>query len=130
MLRCNISKLLAFLCMLLLLGSTIFVYSKRSLFYKNSEILQEKKNELIVLKLNDIRDAIFTIKNNSSITKQPGIDIQQLEKNISDIQKSITDVTKTSDILKMSDQITAMNNKLDLHLGELKKVITQQTSTL
>lgn len=125
--RCNISKFVILLCIFLLLVSTIFIYYKQSFFYNNSEILQEKRNELIVLKLNDIRDAIFTIKNNPIITKKAGIDIQ-LEKNISDIQKSFTEVTKTSDILKISGQITAMNDKLDLQLGEVKNVITQQVA--
>jgi len=91
--------------------------------------LQNKRNAIILSELEGINSALHTVENNPFNSQQQQIALQALEKNIMSAQKSMLDVSKTSDIQKISSQITSVKDDIDSQMSDMKKIISETTSS-
>jgi hypothetical protein len=99
-------------------------------FHKNTNVndqvsLQNKRSEAILRELNDINLVLHDVESNPFNSKQQQMTLQSLEKNIASAQKSMINVAKSSDIQKVSDQITSVKDDIDTQMGDLKKTISE-----
>ncbi len=98
--------------------------------YKNMKMtdlasLQNKRSAFIVNELNDIHSILHDIESNPFNSRQQQMTLQSLEQDIVVAQKSMLNLAKTSDIQKVSSQISSVKDDIDSQMGEMKKAIAE-----
>ena len=92
---------------------------------KSQQALQIKKNELILLQLQEIDKKLSDIVSNPGDSKLQQEAELTAQRDIVDIQKSILDVAKSADLQKLSIQISSVKEDVDAQMSELKKAVTE-----
>lgn len=92
---------------------------------KNIIALQNSRSEQIVKKLNTISVMLIDIEKNPFNSKQQQMAIKNLQDNISHIQKSIIDVANSTDIQKLSNQISTTKEDIGSKINDLKKSLSK-----
>ena len=87
--------------------------------------LQNKRSETILRELNEINSVLHDVESNPFNTKQQQMSLQSLEKDIASTQKSMVDVAKSTDIQKVSNQISLVKDDIDSQMGDLKKAVSK-----
>jgi hypothetical protein len=88
---------------------------------------QNKRSESMLHELNDISAQLQQISQSPSESKVHGLALKEIQKNVADIQKSIAEIAKTSDIQKVSNQITSIKDDVTNQISDLKKTVSMSS---
>jgi hypothetical protein len=120
---------------LIVIASSIAILIILSLAtHKSSNInnlvsLQNKRSETILRELNDINTILHDVEKNPFNTKQQQAALQTLENDIASTQKSMADVAKSTEIQKVSTQLSSVRDDIDSQMSDLKKVISKSVGS-
>ncbi|MEO8964503.1 MAG: hypothetical protein ABI370_07520 [Gammaproteobacteria bacterium] len=106
-----------------------YTYSHKNTTVTDLISLQNKRSDVILRELNDINSVLHDVESNPSNTKQQQIALQSLEKNISSAQKAMTDVAKSTDIQKISNQISLVKDDIDSQMSDIKNAVSKNINT-
>jgi hypothetical protein len=101
-----------------------------SVLHKTSASAQlNKRNEIILKELNEIKSVLHEVEGNPYNTKEQQQVLKNLEKDFQNAQKSMTDVAKSADIQKVSLEIASVKDDIDSQLHDIKKTISETGSS-
>jgi hypothetical protein len=101
-----------------MMTSILFIIENRSTGTEN------KKNDAVMRELNEISAEVHTVSMNPNI-KEQNKEFDLIEKNIAAVQQTIADVAKSSDVQKVSNQITSVKDDVDFQMNDIKKAVSE-----
>ncbi|MEO8402581.1 MAG: hypothetical protein ABI597_12455 [Gammaproteobacteria bacterium] len=104
----------------LLLTVGYFVSSKAH----QANSLQNKRSELIIRDLNEINAEIQEISRNPKNSQQQAA-LQMIEQDLVGLQHVAIETAKSSDIQKVSSQISSIKEDVDMQMNDLKQAVSE-----
>lgn len=117
-------KNISFVMLTIGLCGVIIAYRYQSRLHESHlSSLQMKRNEQILHVLNDVNGQL------ASLSKTPANNVQKqallkIENDLVGLQQSIIEVAKSSDIQKVSSQISSVKEDMDEHMSDIKRAVS------
>ena len=108
--------------MFLFISIGIFFHQKKSV--TSFVTLENHRSEKVLRELTDISSELQRVVQNPNLSSNHQSAIQAIQKDIADIQKSFIEVAKSTDIEKISEQLIAVKEDVDVQMNEVKKSVS------